>query len=246
MARPASLPAVNLILFEPAELDAPLARTDPRAVHLLGVLRRQVGDTFDAGVVNGPRGRGTLAAVGPAALTLTFAWGPPPPAPEPVILLVGLPRPQTARDILREATALGAGELHFFRAEKSEPGYAHSRLWSAGEWRRQLLAGAAQAFDPRLPAVTHGQTLAAVLAALPPAGKRLALDNYESPQSLAAVPVTAPAVLAFGPERGWSAAERTQLRAAGFACVHLGTRVLRAETAVIAALAILRARLGLL
>jgi RsmE family RNA methyltransferase len=237
---------VNLILFEAAELAGPLARTDPRAAHLLGVLRRQAGDTFDAGVVNGPRGKGTLAAVGPAALTLTFAWGPPPPAPEPVTLLIGLPRPQTARDILREATALGAGALHFFRSDKGESSYAQSTLWSSGEWRRHLITGAEQAFDTRLPAVTHGQTLAGAIATLPPAAARLALDNYESPHPLSAAAVTAPVVLAFGPERGWSAAEREQLRAAGFAFAHLGPRVLRSETAVIAALAVVRAKLGLL
>ena len=237
---------VNLILFEPSELAEPLPRTDPRAIHLLGVLRRSAGDTFDAGLINGPRGKGTLVRVGPAALTLAFAWGAAPPPPDPITLLVGLPRPQTARDILREATSLGVAALHFFAAEKSEPGYARSTLWSAGEWRRLLVTGAEQAFDTRLPEVTHGRPLGEVLAALPPAATRLALDNYESPQALSAVRATPPVVLAVGPERGWSAAERTQLRAAGFTLVHLGPRVLRTETAVIAATAVIRAQLGLL
>lgn len=236
---------MNLILFEPAELSAPLPRTDPRAAHLLNVLRRSVGDTFDAGLVNGPRGKGTLAEVGSDSLTLTFAWGAPAPAPDPILLLVGLPRPQTARDILREATSLGVGALHFFRSEKGEVSYAQSTLWSSGEWRRHLLAGAEQAFDTRLPAVTHGQTLAEVIAALPADAARVALDNYESPQPLAAVPLASPVALAFGPERGWSAAERDLLRAQGFAFAHLGQRVLRSETAVIAAVAIVRSRLGL-
>ncbi|HEY1848006.1 MAG TPA: RsmE family RNA methyltransferase, partial [Opitutaceae bacterium] len=47
--------------------------------------------------------------------------------------------------------------------------------------------------------------------------------------------------LAFGPERGWSGAERDLLRARGFTLAHLGTRVLRTETAVVAALAIAKA-----
>ena len=237
---------MNLILFDPAELATPLRRSDPRARHLLEVLRRAAGDTFDAGLVNGPRGKGTLVQIGPEALTLAFTWGAAPPPPDPITLLVGLPRPQTARDILREGTALGVAALHFFAAEKSEPGYARSTLWSAGEWRRLLLAGAEQAFDTRLPEVTHGRPLGEILAALSPAGARLALDNYESPQALSAVRATPPVVLAFGPERGWSAAERVQLRAAGFILVHLGARVLRTETAVIAATAVVRAQLGLL
>jgi len=237
---------MNLILFEPTELAAPLSRTDPRAAHLLKVLRRSVGDMFDAGLINGPRGKGTLIAIGTDSLTLTFSWGSAAPGPEPIVLLIGLPRPQTARDILREATSLGAGAMHFFRAEKGEASYAQSNLWSSGEWRRHLVTGAEQAFDPRLPAVTHGQTLAAVIAALPTGATRIALDNYESPQPLSAVAVASPVSLAFGPERGWSAAERDLLRASGFAFAHLGPRVLRSETAVIAAVAVVRSRLGLL
>jgi len=235
---------VNLILFAPAELAAPLPRGDPRAAHLLGVLRRQPGDTFDAGVINGPRGRGTLVAVGTEALTLTFTWGPPPPPPVPLTLLVGLPRPQTARDILREATALGVGALHFVRADKGEPGYARSTLWSSGEWRRHVIAGAEQAFDTRLPEVTHGRTLSEVLAEIPPDATRLALDNYESPQPLSAAALAPAVALALGPERGWSPAERDLLRASRFTLVHLGSRVLRTETAVIAALAVVRSRQG--
>ncbi|MBP7483295.1 MAG: RsmE family RNA methyltransferase, partial [Lacunisphaera sp.] len=52
------------------------------------------------------------------------------------------------------------------------------------------------------------------------------------------------AVLALGAERGWSAAERTLLRASGFTFTHLGERVLRTETACIAALTLLKAKLG--
>lgn len=237
---------MNLILFEPTELSAPLPRTDPRAAHLLNVLRRSVGDTFDAGLINGPRGKGTVVAVGSDALSLAFIWESAAPAPEPITLLIGLPRPQTARDILREATSLGVDALHFFSAEKSEPGYAQSTLWSSGEWRRLLLAGAEQAFTTRLPTLTHGQSLTAAIASLPVGTTCVALDNYESPQALSAVAVAAPVALAFGPERGWSGAERELLRAQGFTFAHLGPRVLRSETAVIAALAIVRAKLGLL
>jgi RsmE family RNA methyltransferase len=215
-------------------------------VHLLEVLRRRVGDTFDAGLVNGPRGKGTLAAIGADVLTLTFAWGAEPPPLDPITLLIGLPRPQTARKILQEACALGVAALHFVTTEKGEPSYAQSTLWSSGEWRRHLVAGAEQAFDTRLPELAHGRTLGETVAALPAAGTRTTFDNYESPQSFSALTVGAPVTLAFGPERGWSGAERDLLRANRFAFAHLGSRVLRTETAVVAALALTRAKLGLL
>ena len=241
---------MNLILFEPAEIAAPLPRRDPRAVHILDVLRRRAGDTFDCGLVDGPRGKATLAAVGAETLTLAFAWGEAPPPPAPVTLVIGLPRPQTARDILRDATALGVAALHFVATEKSESSYAQSTLWTSGEWRRYLLDGAQQAFDTRLPAVTHGRPLNETLATLPPADTTagLALDNYEAPAALSTCNLLGykSAVLAIGSERGWSARDREELRAHGFALVHLGTRVLRTETACIAALTLVRAKLGLL
>ncbi len=241
-------PRVNLLLFESHELNVPLPRTDRRAVHVLEVLRRAEGDTFDAGLINGPRGKATLTAIAPAALTLSFAWGERlPPAPS-LTLIVGLPRPQTARDILRDATALGATALHFIRTEKGEANYAQSTLWSSSEWRRHVFAGAEQAFDPRIPEVTHGRRLAEILSLLPAQRAACALDNYESSQPLSEIPMTrdTPAVLALGAERGWAGAERDLLRAQGFRFAHLGERVLRTETAVIAALSIVRAKLGLM
>jgi 16S rRNA (uracil1498-N3)-methyltransferase len=238
---------VNLILFEPAEIERPLPRADRRAMHILDVLRRKPGDPFDAGLINGPRGKATLVAAGESGLTLNFSATHPASPPPPIILVVGLPRPQTARDILRDATTLGVGAIHFVRTEKAEPSYAQSTLWSSGEWRRHLIAGAEQAFDTRIPHVAHGQTLRDTLAPLSANSTKLALDNYESAQPLGAIDDVRPEVtLALGAERGWSTAERDLLRAHGFQFVHLGSRVLRTETACIAALSLLRAKLHLL
>jgi len=248
---------VNLVLFEPAEIFLALPRTDPRALHVLEVLRRHEGDTFDVGLVNGPRGKATLKTIERDTLALTFCWGEAPPSLPPLSLLIGLPRPQTARKILQEATALGAGELHFVTTERGEPSYADSSLWSSGEWRRHLLAGAAQAFCTRIPDLSFGQNLIDIINNLSPDTTRIALDNYESTiplaaalkpastaTSLAAVGPARPVVLALGSERGWTAAERDLLRANGFALAHLGSRVLRTETACVAAIAIVKSTLG--
>lgn len=242
---------VNLILFDADEIERPLPRGDRRARHILEVLRRKAGETFDAGIINGPRGKGTLLSIGDEAIALRFAGEiAVAPAP-PLTLIVGLPRPQTARDILRDATTLGVGTIHFVRTEKSEPSYAQSTLWTSGEWRRLAIAGAEQAFDTRLPEITHGRELAEVVAGLPAAAKaaaatRIALDNYEGSAALSEMgSVTDYVTLAIGAERGWSAAERELLRAQGFGLAHLGARVLRTETACVAAIAILRGKMGM-
>ncbi|MBK9990968.1 MAG: RNA methyltransferase [Verrucomicrobia bacterium] len=246
---------LNLVLFEPSEIALPLARSDSRATHILEVLRRSVGDSFDVGLVNGPHGKATLSAIHHDTLALSFVWGTLPPLPPPITLLIGLPRPQTARKILQEATTLGVQALHFVTTARGEPSYASSTLWSSGEWRRHLLAGAAQAFCTRLPDVTFGHSLSDIIAGLPPQATRVALDNYESLVALeAAIKPVAKAnessttgqavILALGSERGWTAAERDLLRANHFALAHLGPRVLRTETACVASIAIVKSSLG--
>lgn len=238
---------MNLVLFEAAELDRPLPRNDRRAVHVLEVLRRGVGDSFDAGIINGPRGKATISHLDETALQLNFAASAAVPAPAPLSLIVGLSRPQTARDILRDATTLGVAAIHFVRTEKSEPSYAQSPLWTAGEWRRHAIAGAEQAFDTRIPDITHSKTLRDALAETTAHGSRLALDNYEATAALGVLPtVTSHVTLAIGPERGWSAGDRGHLRENGFLLVHLGSRVLRTETACVAALTLVRTKLGLM
>jgi 16S rRNA (uracil1498-N3)-methyltransferase len=237
---------MNLLLFEPGELSRPLPADDPRARHLRGVLRREPGGSFDCGLVDGPRGRGFLEGSDEHGLHLRFEWGSPPPPLCPIWLLVGLPRPQTVRKVLLEATTLGAERILFFSTDRGEPSYADSSLWSSGEVRRHLLAGAAQAFCTRLPTVSLLDGIHAALDAASAARTRLALDNYEAAAALSALAeVQTPAALAVGPERGWSPAERDALRAAGCTLAHLGPRVLRTETACTAGLAILKSRLGL-
>ncbi len=238
---------MNLVLLEEAELGVPLPLGDARARHILEVLRRGVGDELDAGVVDGPRGKARVEAVSKEWLQLSFTPLAPPAGQSPLRLIVGLPRPQTARKVLGEATTLGVGAMDFVRTDRGEPGYAQSTLWSSGEWRRHLLEGAQQAFCTRLPTVTHGESLEAVLAALPPAADcaRIVLDNYESPEALSGLSLASPgAVLALGSERGWTARERDLFRAAGFRLAHLGPRVLRTETAVVAAVTLVLAKLG--
>lgn len=242
---------MNIVLFEPNELSAPLKPDDPRTVHILKVLRRKCGDSFDAGLIDGPRGKATLQTIDPAGITLSFSWGDPPPPLPPIKLLVGMPRPQTARKILQEATALGVADFQFALTARSEPSYADSSLWSSGEWGRHLREGAAQAFCTRIPRLSHGSTLAACVEQLAPGGSRIALDNYESAVDLAgalagrigAVGVATPVILAVGSERGWAEEERLLLKQHGFVLAHLGARVLRTETAVVAALAIVNSTL---
>ncbi len=240
---------MNLILFETANEATRLAPADPRTRHIREVLRMQRGDQLFVGVVNGPRGKATIAEDGAAGLRLEIVWEKSIETPRAIWVLAGLPRPQTARDMLREAATFGVAALHFFPAEKGEPSYAGSTLWKSDEWKQRLREGAAQAFATYVPEVKRHASLVDamhdILAQTPKPSVTLALDNYEAGAPLSQLaPTQGPVVLALGAERGWSAQERLVLRETGFKLAHLGPRVLRTETALVAGLSVLLARRG--
>jgi len=237
---------LNLILFDKAETKVTLPPDDPRVSHLREVLRLVPGDDFDVAVINGPRGKATFANDGPEGMRLLFRWE------EhirndllPMRLLVGLPRPQTARKILEQVAALGTSAIDFFGTDKGEPSYADSKLWVTDEWRRHLVRGVEQAFCSFLPEVCRWKNLESVLDTLPEVGVRLALDLYEAgePLSPSSADGTNGIILAVGPESGWSPRERDLLREAGFALQHMGERVLRQETACVVALGVFASQL---
>ena len=121
---------------------------------------------------------------------------------------------------------------------------ARARSGTVAEWRRHLRAGAEQAFATRLPEVTYGRPLAEALEGRGGFAAGVALDNYEAGLSLADATVAPPLVVAIGPERGWSTDERDLFRRGRFQLVHLGSRVLRTETACVAAIALVKGKLG--
>lgn len=222
-----------------------LPRRDARAVHILDVLRLQEGDSFLAGIIDGPLGRATLTAVGPDALAIEFTPERESLAPDPITLIVGLPRPQTAKKVLHEATAMGVQRIHFVRSDLGERSYAHSPLWREGEYRRHLIDGAMQAVFTHLPEVSVGRKLEDVVAE-ETAVTRIALDNVSASGPMTGLAVSLPAALAVGSERGWSDRERAVLTAAGYRSMHLGPRILRVETAVVAGLTLLKTFGGLM
>ena len=240
---------MNLVLFESAAEAACLTPDDARARHIREVLRMRPGDTLFVGVVNGPRGKATLATDDRDGMRLVIEWEKQVEPARPFWILAGLPRPQTARDLLREAATLGVAALHFFPAEKGEPSYAQSTLWKTDEWKQRLREGAAQAFATRVPEVVRHESLRAAVeimaGAAPKEAARLALDVYEAGAPLSKLsPAEGPVVLALGAERGWSAEERNVLRENKFVLAHLSPRVLSTETALVAGLSVLLAKRG--
>ena len=241
---------MNLIIFEDHFQRVQLKANDPRAQHLRRVLRVRVGDTICVGFVNNGRAWTQVQELhADGSLVLELQREEPSPALLPIHGLFGMPRPHTAKRVLYEMACLGLSALHFYPAKNGEASYAHSRLWKENLWRERLLAGLEQSFATQLPELFVHTNLADALAALHPMGHKVALDNYEAAkpldQQLGFGAQNASLALAIGPERGWASEEREQLRAAGWEFAHLGPRVLRVETASVAAVSLAAARRGL-
>ncbi|MDR0403159.1 MAG: 16S rRNA (uracil(1498)-N(3))-methyltransferase [Treponema sp.] len=253
---------MNLILFEAGELSWPehsggpahvsLSRRDTRAAHLLKVLRKKEGDGFDAGVVDGKLGVGTIVETSAAAVRCSLELDTAPPPRTPVRLAAGFSRPIQLRRMFRDMASLGLSAIDLAGTELGEKSYRDTKLLDDGGARAALLEGAAQARDTRLPKLALYPSLAVWLAARPwdgdAAGRPMlvAADNVTPAGSFAGLEHGDRAVLAVGSERGWSGAERELLDRAGFRRLSMGSRALRTETACTAAVILLMEKLGCL
>ena len=227
-----TLEEVNLVLITEAEVEAGLAVDDSRSRHLLDTVKLIAGETFHVGVENARRGIATLNTVSPRVL-FSVVWEKTAQRRLPLTVLVGLPRPQTAKKVLHDLASLGAAKIIFFEAGKGDPGYLASSLWKDGEWREHVVKGTEQACSTMVPEVTRVGSLAEALVGLEANAWRLALDPYEAAGAPEISSPAKAAVLAIGPERGFADEERAALRAAGFSFAHLGDRILRVEAAAL-------------
>ncbi|MGB0372511.1 MAG: 16S rRNA (uracil(1498)-N(3))-methyltransferase [Opitutales bacterium] len=227
---------MNIILIESGEVEQRFDSEDRVYLHVCDVLRMRENDVFDIGQIDGPRGKATIVKLDEKQLFVSIAWGERPEPVRDLTMLLGLSRPQTVQKQLNVLATLGVSQMYFFPTDRGEKGYAQSRVWRDGLWRRHVLEGVEQAFATTIPEVELFDSLSAVLDSLKNTDSlSCVLDNYEAHASLRSAleseNESTPVVVAIGSERGWSAKEREDFRAKRFTFAHLGSRVLRCETA---------------
>lgn len=171
--------------------------------------------------------------------------------PLAVTLAVGMPANERMDWLVEKATELGAAAIQPLVCERAVLRLAGERAERRrAHWLGVAAAAAEQCGRARLPRIEPLQSLAgwcAASAAAPGAGFVLSLAPGARPFAEALCPAVragAPLRLLSGPEGGLSAAEDAAARAAGLQPVTLGGRVLRAETAPLAALALLAGLCG--
>jgi 16S rRNA U1498 N3-methylase RsmE len=253
---------MNLILFEEHETGKPLSRRDGRTVHLLKVLHKKTGDPFEAGVLGGRRGVGTIEGIGPdGSLSYSLDLFEEAPPRFPLRMAVGFPRPIQLRRLLRDLSGRGLAALDLVGTDLGDKSYRDTKLLRDGGARSALIEGAIQSRDTSLPLLSRYSRLEDWLKLRPweqdgedgggmAGGEGLpallvAADNLRPAGSMAGLgPTRGRVSVAVGPERGWSDRERDMLEKAGFLRLSLGKRALRTETACVAAAILAMEKMG--
>jgi 16S rRNA (uracil1498-N3)-methyltransferase len=216
------------------------------ASHLAKVLRVRGGDdlilfTGDgrefAAAVDSVRGSRVSAAVGDGREVDRES-------PLAAALVQCLPRGDRMDLIVQKATELGVARIVPVLSERSvvrlDPPQAAAK---AAHWRAVAVSACEQCGRNRLPTIEAPRQLLNYLGDSPPTGARLLLEPEHGSRSVVQDPGGA-VEIAIGPEGGFSAEELEAFRLSGFQAVRLGPRVMRTETAAIAAIAWLQSRFG--
>jgi 16S rRNA (uracil1498-N3)-methyltransferase len=146
--------------------------------------------------------------------------------------------------VLQKATELGVDAIQPLVTARSIVRLSEDRLERRGQhWQNVVLAACEQCGRNRIPRVAPSVTFANYLGAAPPPGVRILLSPLGT-RRIRDLAVREPVTLLVGPEGGFSPEERGLALAAGFVEVRFGPRVLRTETAPLAALAAIQALFG--
>jgi 16S rRNA (uracil1498-N3)-methyltransferase len=217
-----------------------------RAHHLGVVLRAQAGQLYE--LSDGVRVcLGRIEKV--ARDGVEFALLEELPAEEPrlhVTLLLSVVKFDVFEWAIEKATELGVREIVPLAAARSEKALIAAAEKRSERWRKIVLEAAQQSRRVRLPVL---QPISKPEAAFAARADRLGIflsERADAPALRTALKdrAASEAMLAIGPEGGWTDEERDAALKAGFLGASLGRLILRTETAVIAALASLSYALG--
>jgi 16S rRNA (uracil1498-N3)-methyltransferase len=223
--------------------DATATLEGDQAAHLARVLRAEPGQIFDV-VANGFLRRATVVNVSEQAVTFELGEELETEAALPVHLLLAVIKFDHYEWGLEKLTELGAARITPVIARRTEKHLAQAAAKRVERWRRIALEAAKQSRRSDLPQVDDPLPLKEAMAQVS-APVKLLLAETEQENTIAAAlrDVTGEVALAIGPEGGWTAEEMTLFRESGWKPITLGPRILRAETAAIAALSVCGAML---
>ncbi len=224
--------------------------TGDQALHLARVLRAQPGMEYDI-VAGGRVWHGVVASVSLEEVRFNLVAEVQADPALSVTLLLSIFKFDRMEWAIEKATELGVECIVPVIARRSEKHLALAAEKRVERWRRIAHEAAQQSRRSDVPIIEDAIALK-VAARNSPDSVRLVLAEQERGTTLrqylgemmTAVGDDVPAIrIAIGPEGGWAPEEAALLDAEGWKPVSLGPRILRAETAAIAALSVVASML---
>ncbi|WP_413717676.1 16S rRNA (uracil(1498)-N(3))-methyltransferase [Silicimonas sp. MF1-12-2] len=240
---------VRLYVEQPLGQGQSVALTREQAHYLFGVMRLIQGDALS--LFNGRDGewRAEVAEAGKRGGTLVCAGQTAPQGAPPDLWLVFAPIKKARTDfIVEKAVEMGAARIIPVQTD-----FTNSERIRRDRLQAHALEAAEQCGISYVPEVAELVKLDRLLAGWPAdralyfCDEALAGEGASSWEKYAGGPGAEPpaSAILIGPEGGFSEAERTRLAALPFTRpIALGPRILRADTAAVAALALWQAHVG--
>ncbi len=218
--------------------------TGDQALHLARVLRAEPGQIYDI-VAGGFLHRSEIVSVTEQAVLFTLHEELESDSALPVHLLLAVFKFDHFEWAVEKATELGVARITPILASRTEKHLSLAALKRVERWRRIALEAAKQSRRVDVPVIADPVALKIALQAETSA-RRILLSETERTATLMSALETAHKggsestshAIAVGPEGGWTPEEMASFASQQWTPVTLGPRILRAETAAIAALAI--------
>jgi len=219
------------------------ALTGEHADHLVRVLRARVGEEFDIAAGSVVR-RGRVKAV--AEGRVEFELGEAVPAIEApaITLLLSIFKFDRMEWAIEKCTELGVSRIIPVIARRTDAHLVAASAKRVERWRRIALQAAEQSRQAAPPEISNPAKLHDSIKV---SGLKIVLSESESQTLMRDLLESHPSgeiILALGPEGGWTEEEMQQFQKSGWIPASLGSTILRAETAAIAATAIAISHLG--
>lgn len=212
------------------------------ANHVLRVLRLRTGDGLVVFDGNGTDYEGEITSLGRNEVNVRVGAGKEVHSESPLslTLMQGICRGQRMDAVIQKATELGVRQIRPVLTDRSVVRLDEERTpRKQDHWRRIAIAAAEQSGRSRIPEVAEPGKLEDALPEAAGFATRLLLDPHGARLRTLPAP-SSPVGLLVGPEGGLTESERRMALTFGFIAVRLGPRILRTETAPLAALALLQ------
>lgn len=218
--------------------------TGPELHHLRNVLRLREGDRVTLFDDQGEEHEGVIQRLSPGAAEVSLLGSfPSSPLPFSLILAQGLLKGHKMDLVVEKATELGVSCILPFASSFTVASVPPARQKErTARWQRIALSAAKQCGRKEIPRIEEPAPFADLPSLVPQDMPKILLWEKEGQVSLKDVahdfPSLSSLLLVVGPEGGLSAEEVAFARTQRFSVVSLGRRILRAETAGIAAAAL--------